>query len=96
MNEYPDRYVITALIAEDSRDGVWKKKKGDRVWLYWSPEGGGWWQWGPEGWARRFESKSGREYEAAMFSASNAGPWFNKPDPATIEAVSVPAILTVS
>ena len=94
--QFPDRYVIRARVAEDSRDGVWQVKKDSFVWLYWSHEGGGWWQWGPEGWARRFEAKEGREYEAALRDAPKVGPWFNKPDPATIETVAVPAIVTVS
>lgn len=93
MTKYPDRFVITGLIAKDAE--ALRVKKGDRVWLYWSPEGGGWWQWGPEGWAERFESKSGKTFEDAMVSATGVGPWYNVPDPETIEVLSVPAIVKV-
>lgn len=94
--DFPDRYVITALVAEDAGGDFHKTRKGGRVWLYWSPEGGGWWQWGPEGWARRFEAKDGKEYEWALRDAPRVGPWYNRPDPATIETIAVPAIVTVS
>jgi hypothetical protein len=92
--QYPDRYVITGIVAEDAPHV--RVKKGDRVWLYWSHEGGGWWQWGSEGWARRFEQKAGREYDDAVKCAPKVGPWYSMPDPATIETVAVPAIVTVS
>lgn len=93
---YPDRYVITAIVA----DG---RYKGKRVWIYWSPEGGGWWQWGPEGWAERFENTDTDKFRDAMRCATGAtwtkkscGPWYSYPDPATIEVRSVPAIVTVT
>lgn len=98
MMSYPDRYVITALVAETSDRGreVWKVKKGDRVWLYFSEEGGGWWQWSNSPrWAYRFEEKSGRKYEDAIHCAPKAGPWFNRVDPKTIEVRAVPAIIKV-
>jgi hypothetical protein len=94
VTKHPDRYVITGLIAKDSE--ALRVRKGDRVWLYWSPEGGGWWQWGPEGWAYRFEAKSGHQYDDAIVSAKGVGPYYNVPDPSTIETVAVPAIVTVS
>jgi hypothetical protein len=90
MSEYPDRYVITSIAREDARDA------GKRHWLYWSPEGGGWWQWGPEGWAYRFQSMDDPKLKDALSAAPKMGPWWHWPDPTTIEVVAVPAIVTVS
>lgn len=89
MSEHPNRYVITALVKEG-------EKKGRRVFLYWSPEGGGWWQWNEaEGWAERFEAKAGHRFEDAVLCAPDVGPWYNRPDPETIEVREVPAIVKV-
>lgn len=96
--KYPDRYVITALVAEshDRGSSVWNVKKGDRVWLYWTDESGGWWQWSnAEGWAYRFQSKDDKRLSDALRSSVNMGPWFYKPDPKTIEVRPVPAIVKV-
>ncbi len=87
---YPDRYVITSVAKADTRDA------GKRHWLYWSDEGGGWWQWGPEGWAYRFQSKDDPRLEDAMRSAPKVGPWYSSPDPLSIELVPTPAIVRVS
>lgn len=84
---YPDRYVITALAAKPSKDA------GKRFWLYWSPESGDWWQWGPEARAERFETKSGPRFNDAMSVAPKAGPFWALADPATIEVRTVPAIV---
>lgn len=94
---YPDRYVITALVAEDSekRHPAIDRKKGDRIWLYWTDEGGGWWQWGSEGWAYRFQSMDDKKLQEALSSAPKMGPWYNRPDPKTIEVRPVPAIVKV-
>lgn len=89
MGRYPDRYVITGVAQPGARDA------GERVWLYWSPEGGGWWQWGPEGWAFRFEAMEGTRFEDAMRSAEKVGPFWYWPI-GGIEARPVPAIVTVS
>lgn len=97
MSNYPDRYVITALIAEvaDRGNTVWDKKKGERVWLYWTEESGGWWQWGPEEWAYRFESLDSPKIQEALRSCPTMGPWYNSPDPKSIKTVPVPAIVKV-
>ena len=87
MATYPDRYVITALAAKTSKD------RGKRFWLYWSPEAGGWWQWGPEAWAERFESQSGARFDDAKLCAPKSGPHWAFPDPTTIEVRAVPAIV---
>lgn len=56
---------IDALIAEHFGEpnswswfgtGVSESSK-EEVWVYWSPEGGGWWSWGPKGWRTAFESE---------------------------------------
>lgn len=93
---HPDRYIITGII----RDGL--KDAGEKVWLYWSPEGGGWWQWGPEGWAKRFAGDHGAEFEDALKCAKGetwlrdtVGPWYNKPEISTIKVERVPAIVEV-
>jgi hypothetical protein len=88
MSEYPDRYVITGIVAEGEKAGL-------KVWLYWDPEGGGWWQWGPEGWAERFEAKEGRRYDDAIRCAPKTGPWYYYVDPATVKTEAVPAIVKV-
>ena len=63
-----------------------KIRKGDAVWLSWTPEGGGWFQWSKdEAWAREFEGEA-----AGMKAASGCpGPWYYETDPASVEAVSV-------
>lgn len=96
MSKYPDRYVITALVKEG-------KNKGKRVWLYWSPEAGGWWQWSDaEGLAHRFEAPHGARFEDAMHSSrgstwqpNGCGPWYYFVDFDTVEAAPTPAIVTV-
>lgn len=92
--KYPDRYIITALVKDDHP--TVNVAKGDRIYLYWSNEAGGWWQWSNAiGWAYRFETKSGSRFDDAMLVAAKVGPWYNYPDPATIEAINVPAIVKV-
>ena len=86
--QYPDRYVITGVVAEGEH-------KGERVWIYFSEEGGGWWQWGPEGWAKRFEAKEGHKYDDALLCAPKTGPWYYRVDPARVEVRAVPAKVTV-
>ena len=69
----------TTLDKLKLRDGVEAKVK---VALYYSEEGGGWWQWGPEAW------RQGRRNEdEARASALTAGPWFHKPEPDEIRVV---------
>lgn len=93
---FPDRYVITALVKEG-------ENKGRRVWLYWSPEGGGWWQWSDaEAWAFRFEATSGERFDDALLCArgttwlkSGCGPWYYFVDFSTVEVRATPAIVTV-
>lgn len=93
MSGFTDRHVITALVAEGEHIG-------ERVWIYWSPEGGGWWQWGPEGWAFRFDSTESDRFIDALKCAKgetwlkkSVGPWYHYPDMATIEVRAVPAIV---
>lgn len=87
--KYPDRYVITGIV----KDG---KEKGKRVWLYYSEEGGGWWMWSPiEGWAYRFEIKSGYKFKDALLCAPKTGPWYYNVDPETVEIRPTPAIVKV-
>jgi hypothetical protein len=86
MSTYPDRYVITGI----------SEHTGKRVWLYFDPEGGGWWQWGSEQLAKRFEDRDNEQFEDAMLCAPKTGPWYDKPKEGTIEVRPVPAIVTVS
>ncbi|GEM_PF-4968873 len=78
------------IIVGDVADG---KHAGETVAIYWSPEGGGWWQWGPIGWATPFviDGKSTNEkFKDAINCAlgniwcGGVGPWFFKTDPATV------------
>lgn len=56
-------------------------KKDDTVWLHFSDEGGGWYQWGhyPQSWP-----DGDRVMKCALAAP---GPWYNMPDPATVELV---------
>jgi hypothetical protein len=78
-------FVVRAKVAETPGNlkGI---KAGDTVWLGWSNEGGGWYQW-RDGimQARPFDTP-----ERALRAASSCpGPWFYKPTPESIEAVAV-------
>lgn len=92
---YPDRYVITAIVADGQH-------KGEHVWICWSPEGGGWWQWtNAERWAKRF-TQDDREFKGALACAkgetgdkTSCGPWYLRPDMDSIEIRAVPAIVEV-
>lgn len=96
VKEYPDRYVITGMVNEG-------EYKGQKVWLYWSAEAGGWWQWSRDAqWACRFEHASGERYEDAMKSAKGSkwmpngcGPWYYFVDLNSVEVEPVPAIVNV-
>jgi hypothetical protein len=89
MTKYPDRYVITALVADGDH-------KGERVYLRWAEEAGGWWYWGPEARAYRFESRSGDKFDDAVWCAQRTGrPQWYAPDLSTIEVRAVPAIVEV-
>lgn len=96
MKKRPNRYVITGIV----RNG---ENKGKKVWIHWSPEGGGWWQWGPEAWAQRFTENHGPRFEDALRTAKGenwtkdtCGPWFDKADVATVAVEEVPAIVVVT
>lgn len=96
MSEYPDRYIITALIKDGDPEGYWRSQKGDKIYLYWTDEGGGWWQWSNAiGWAYRFQSMDDPKLAEALRSAPKMGPWFYRPDPSTIKVVPTPAIVKV-
>jgi len=86
--KHPDKYVITGVVAAG-------ESKGQRVFIYFSKEGGGWWQWGCEGWAERFDAPSGRRYDDALLCAKKCGPWYNCVDPRTIKTIAVPAVVRV-
>ena len=62
---------------------------GSEVWLGWTPEAGGWYQWNKaRSWAKRFSSAS----EGLAAARQCPGPWFYKPDPTSITAVPVPKL----
>lgn len=94
--KYPDRYIITGKVAKG-------ENKGETVYLYFSEEGGGWWQWSNnEAWALRFESKDDRRIEDALLCAGDknwtkhsCGPWYYSADPKTVKLVAVPAKIKV-
>jgi hypothetical protein len=63
------------------------------VYLDWSDEGGGWYQWrSSRSWAKLFDT----EKEAIRAAKECTGPWFNKPERSTIavEAVESPPSIT--
>ncbi len=84
----PDCFSISGKV----KDG---EHKGETVWLYWSPEGGGWWQWSSaKGCAYRFSSKDDQRFKDAWPCAKGetwlghtVGPWYYMPDIETIECV---------
>jgi hypothetical protein len=82
-------HSITGIVAEGER-------KGERVWIYWSPEGGGWWQGGPFGWRERFSSVEDKRFKDALlcakgegWSKKTCGPWYKMADLSTIEIRTV-------
>ncbi|RVG03960.1 hypothetical protein CN230_29085 [Sinorhizobium meliloti] len=80
----PERYVITAQVKAGEH-------RGERVWLHLTSENGGWWQWGPENVAKRFDSASSHEFKDALSYGAITGPAPYVPDPETIEVQAVPA-----
>jgi hypothetical protein len=90
--KHPDRYIIVAKVKDDALGHI---KAGDPIALHWSPEGGGWWQWGSVAQAERFPSKDDDKFRGILEVAAKMGPWFYYPDPATIEVKAVPAIVKV-
>lgn len=94
--KYPDRYIITGRVAKGS-------EVGKEVYLYWTEEGGGWWQWtSDKGCAHRFERPSGDRFKDAMncatdnnWTKASCGPWYYSADPKTVKHISVPAIVKV-
>ena len=85
----PDGYVITGIVKEG-------KHIGEKVWLYWSVEGGGWWQWGPQAWAYCFDKCEGRKFEDAIKTArgqgawgETCGPYYSQPDLLSIKVEPV-------
>lgn len=86
-----DEYIIVGTVEEG-------KHTGETVAIYWSPEGGGWWQWGPIGWATPFaidrKSTNERFKDAINTALSNTwcggcGPWFYKTDPTTVRIAPI-------
>ena len=66
-------FLITQVAQPGARDA------GKRFWLYFSQEGGGWWQWGPKAWARRFDAQAGADFEDAILCAPKVGPHWAMP-----------------
>lgn len=78
-------YVITALAASS------KNRPRKRIWLYWSREGGGWWQWSQyERWAEQFSKPKGKSFDDALKCAPIVGPHYDRPDISTIEVWELP------
>lgn len=95
MKKYPDRYIISGIVKDD-------KHKGQKVCIYWTPEGGGWWQWGPEEMAERFESQDDPRFKDALrcatgqtWTKATCGPWYYSADLETVKVEAVPAIVKV-
>lgn len=89
MTRHLDRRIITALTSKKASDGP-----GKRIYLYWTPEAGGWWQWSTsKGWAYRFQPDQDVKLENALKEAPKMGPHFYWPEPKTIEVISVPTIV---
>lgn len=80
------KFVIRASVAERPSTDAYKHiNPGDIVWLGWTPEGGGWYQWRESvEQAKLFDDPAVGLREGLL-----AGPWFYKPSPESVEAVKV-------
>ena len=77
------KYVITAITSYRATHGA-----GRKVWLYWSREGGGWWQWSNnESWAKKF---TGTENIPDIINcAKEMGPHWYWVEPKTVKQQTV-------
>jgi hypothetical protein len=74
-------YVVRGAVAKDALNHI---KKGDTVWLGWTDEAGGWFNWyDGMGRAKLFNTP-----EEARKAAHNCnGPWYSVPSKASIEVL---------
>ena len=76
-------YVVRGKVAKNALNTI---KKGDTVWLTWSPDSGGWHNWSHAAapiHAKRFSTPD----EARRVARACHGPWYSMPDPNTIEVL---------
>lgn len=95
--KYPDRYVITGIVEKGD-------DKGRKVFLGWTEEGGGWWQWSlHKSGANRFTDTDNERFKDAIrcatgktWTKSTCGPWYYMPDISSVKVEEVPAIVKVT
>jgi hypothetical protein len=75
-------YVVRGKVAKAAPSII---KKGDTVWLGWTDESGGWFQWAPGDPARAHYFSS--PDEARKVGLRQHGPWSSMPDPKSIEVL---------
>jgi hypothetical protein len=75
---FPCEFIVTGIRTENDKEST--------VYLYFSDEGGGWYQWG----ASKSEAKRFRTEKAALTAAKGCpGPWYNIPKESTVKAEPV-------
>lgn len=76
-------WAIKGIVREPKMD---RDKPNKVVWMNWTDESGGWYQWGSEGWRKAFETK---EDALKIARTWDVGPWYDKPDEDTIDAIEI-------
>lgn len=81
--------VITGVVEKG-------EYKGQQVWLYWSPEGGGWWRWSEAiGWRHKFQLNGDKRFEDAwrvskgIFNGKTCGPMNKQPSLKSVDVVTI-------
>lgn len=81
-----EKFVIRAKVAKRPETDAYKSiNSGDIVWLGWTSEGGGWYQW-------RDAIEQAKVFDdpaVGLREGPLAGPWFYRPTPESVEAVKV-------
>lgn len=79
------KFIARGAVAE-TPDRLRTIKKGDTVWLGWTHEGGGWYQWQADmNSAKLFDDPE----NAGKAARTCPGPWFYQPSPESIEVVEI-------
>lgn len=80
---FSERFVVRGLVAKDAT--ALRVKAGTCVYLRWTYEGGGWFQWETQ---QQLAYPFADQQEAAKAASGCPGPWYLEPEAASIEVVS--------